>query len=239
MRRSTLILMVLLGCGDDAATPADPTPTDPNAPAEDEDSLPSADVIESSLEELGKASTDVVALATAGARSSVVEECVPTFGSCELCYRLEGSPRAGEIGAVTDPPGCGETFTGTYGSAAYTVQGSEFFGTWTENDDGTYTVSLTGYRDGTIALAGDGPGDAGFEVDSSWTLDALEVVVTPDLEIVSYYAVLTYERPVVGTSATLEVTGDAASITGTVTADDGSCTVTGTADDIDVDCEAA
>jgi hypothetical protein len=224
--------MTFLGCDDEAATT--PGETEPTS----QDDSVAADVIESSVEELAKASTDVVSLATAGMRATVVEECVPTFGSCDLCYTLEGNPKEGEIAAVTDPPGCGETFTGTYGSAAYTVEGSELSGTWTENEDGTYTVELTGFREGTIAVAGDGPRGAAFDVDSSWTLDALEVTVTTDLEIVAYHTILTYDG--LGPSAsTLEVTGDAASITGTVTVDAGSCTVTGTADDVDVDCTAA
>jgi hypothetical protein len=233
MRRSFILAtMLLTACedrdGDGSSTPA----------PEAGDDAASADAMESSVEELAKAGTDVVSLATQGLRASVVQECAPTFGSCDLCYRLEGTPAAGEVTVVTDPPGCGETFTGTYGSAAYTVDSSELAGTWVENADGTYTVSLTGSREALLAVQGSGPRGTDFDVDASWTLDALEVTVTADLEIVSYHTVVTYEG--LGSSAwTLEVSGDAASITGTVTMDAGSCTVTGTVEDVDVDCDAA
>jgi hypothetical protein len=212
--------------------------TDTGTPAPSDNSGASADTMEATVEELGKASTDVVSLVVSGMRSSIVEECLPTFGTCSLCYSLVGGLAGGDVTAVTDPPGCGETYTGTYGSAVYVVNGSELAGTWLRNADGTYTVSLTGSRDGSIAVDGSGAAAATVDVDSSWTLDTLVVTVTTELEIVSYATSITYDG--LGSSAwTLDVSGDATTITGTVTMDAGSCTVTGSVENVDVDCAGA
>lgn len=154
------------------------------------------------------------------------DACYATWGSCQLCYALDGGPLHGSYTAGIDAPPCSADRTGRFGTGTYTVSSFDLAGDWDGTLAGSYTITASGTRNAELLLEGQ---RAEHGLDSSFSLDSLNAT-TADYVLDTFSAEMTYSsfaRHV----WTVSVDGTAATIAGTATRDDGaSCSIDGGAD---------